>query len=114
MLMVQDATADTDLRIEHLVSTCLHRAPSAEVPPYSREKSASRDLQAVMEQGNRKSELKLVSVDEEPYFVYTCTEGASRPFAQGIGRTPELAICDAFLHCAPNFPGTSASPSPQA
>ena len=48
--------------------------------------------------------LRPVTVEGQPAFIYVCLSDQQRPFAQGVGPTPALAICDAFLLCCPDEP----------
>ncbi len=69
---------------------------------YTRSLEAAAELRRVMESEGRSGKIRPVTLDERPAFFYSCKGDRGEPYAQGVGDTPALAICDAFLHCCPD------------
>lgn len=57
-------------------------------------------LRRLMETGGRAGTIRPVRRDGAAAFVYLCFSERGRPFAQGLGDTPERAILDAFIECS--------------
>lgn len=70
--------------------------------PYTRDLPSANRLRELLEEGGRRpAGVRAVTLDREPAFIYVCIGDGGDPFAQGVGPTPALAICDAFLLCCP-------------
>jgi hypothetical protein len=102
MLQIRDARPETDQRIAEAVARWA-RLPF-EVLPFTRELDSANRLRQVMEGAGRTGSVRPVTIDHQPAFVYVCLGDRQQPFAQGVGSTPALAICDAFLLCCPEAP----------
>lgn len=97
---MRDARPETDQRIAEAMARWA-RLP-LEVLPFTRALAAANRLRDVMEgAGGRVGDVRPVTIDQEPAFIYVCLGDRQEPFAQGVGPTPALAICDAFLLCCP-------------
>ena len=68
---------------------------------YTRSLAAAAELRARMESEGRSGRIRPVTLDEHPAVFYSWQGTRGEPVAQGVGDTPALAICDAFLHCCP-------------
>ena len=107
MLHEMDAKKETDRRVARGVArwTGTNGHGAGAVPPYTRDLEFANRLRALMEtDGGRMGSLRPVTVEGQLAFIYVCVTDAQRPFAQGVGPTPALAICDAFLLCCPDEP----------
>jgi hypothetical protein len=103
MLHIKDIGEELDARVTRGVArwTGIH----TEVLPYTRDYELANTLRRLMEfDGRRTGSLRPVTVEGHPAFIYVCLGEELRPFAQGVGPTPALAICDAFLLCCPPEP----------
>jgi hypothetical protein len=100
MLHSRDIGEETDRRVARCVArwTGIH----TNLLPYTRDLELANGLRRLMEtEGRRAGSLRPVTVEGRPAFIYVCPGDQLLPFAQGVGPTPALAICDAFLHCCP-------------
>ena len=97
MLRRRDATTETDRRIAEALGRWSARAPEDPPPGFTSEEKAAEMLRALMEQDGRTSDLRSVMVNGRDAFIYVCRSPDLRPYAQGLGSTPVLAVCDAFL-----------------
>ena len=98
-----DAREETDRRIAGGVARWTGNP--LHVLPYTREPDAANRLRELMEEpGRRSGGIRVVTLDRDPAFIYSCIGEGGEPFAQGVGPTPALAICDAFLLCCPSEP----------
>ena len=109
MLHVKDAREETDRRVARGVArwngTNDHGELALPLLPYTRDLELANQLRTLMEtDGHRTGSLRPVTVEGQPAFIYVCLSDQQRPFAQGVGPTPALAICDAFLLCCPDEP----------
>lgn len=95
-----DAREETDRRIS--VGVARWRGTPPRLLPYTLDLDAASLLRQLMEEpGRRSGAIREVTLDREPAFIYACIGPRGEPFAQGVGPTPALAICDAFLLCCP-------------
>lgn len=99
MLTFREATDEYDRRIAVGLSKWTGQPLS--LRSYTRSPEAAEELRARMESEGRSGRIRPVTLDEHPAFFYSCRGSRGEPFAQGVGDTAALAICDAFLHCCP-------------
>ncbi|HEY6146997.1 MAG TPA: hypothetical protein VIZ69_04835 [Thermoanaerobaculia bacterium] len=100
---MHDIGEEVDRRVARGVARWTGRNP--ELLPYTRDLDVANGLRRLMEtEGRRSGSLRPVTVEGQPAFIYVCLNEQLRPFAQGVGPTPALAICDAFLLCCPSEP----------
>jgi hypothetical protein len=103
MLHSKDVGEATDRRVAQGVARWSGSDPG--LLPYTRDLELANGLRRLMEiEGRCTGSLRPVTVEGKPAFIYVCLSGELRPFAQGVGPTPALAICDAFLLCCPSEP----------
>lgn len=114
MLSARDATWKTDLEIAGLVGRWTGQPAFLPVPPYTGNWEETNRLRKLMEVSGRTGDLRAVTIDEVPTLIYVCRNGSGPPFAQGVGTTPGLAICDAFLRCCDRLFGSTGSSSRDA
>jgi hypothetical protein len=100
MLTFREATDEYDRRIAIGLSKWTGQPLC--VRTYTRSLEAAGELRARMELEGRSGRIRPVTLDERPAFFYSCQGTRGEPFSQGVGDTPALAICDAFLHCCPD------------
>lgn len=103
MLLSKHSGEETDRRVAKGVA----RWTGSDSPllPYTRDLETANQLRLLMEvDGRRTGSIRPVTVEGQPVFIYVCLSEQLRPFAQGVGPTPALAICDAFLLCCPSEP----------
>lgn len=97
MLRRRDATTETDRRIAEALGRWSARATEDPPPGFTSDEKAAEMLRALMEKDGRTSDLRSVMVNGSDAFIYVCRSPDLRPYAQGLGSTPVLAVCDAFL-----------------
>jgi hypothetical protein len=90
-----DATTETDHRLSEAVARWTG-AP-VKIAPYSRDPSACDALLNLLERFGRRGQMAEAKVNDREAFLYICARPDGQTFAQGLGDTPVLAICDAFL-----------------
>lgn len=100
MLRHADATEGTDRRLSEAVARWTGLA--VRVLPYSRDPAAADALVNLMERFGRRGQMAEAAVNNREAFLYICARPDGETFAQGLGETPGLAICDAFLNCREN------------
>jgi hypothetical protein len=101
MLRRHDASTRVDREVERMVAAWTGEGPREPAPDYTGTQSRAESLRALMESSGRTGLVQTVTLDGQPAFIYSCRESSRKPFAQGVGDTAALAICDAFLHCCP-------------
>ena len=104
MLLLKHCGEETDRRVARGVARWTGGSESP-LLPYTRDLETANQLRQLMEVGGRRpGSIRPVTVEGQPAFIYVCLTEQQRPFAQGVGPTPALAICDAFLLCCPSEP----------
>ena len=114
MLSAKDATWKTDLEIAGFVVRWTGQPAFLPVPCYTRNWQETNRLRKLMEISGRTGDLRAVTIDEVPTLIYVCRNPSGPPFAQGVGTTAGLAICDAFLRCCEGLFGSTGSQSRDA
>lgn len=117
MLRRHDANPRVDREIERTLAGWTGGDAREPAPEYTSSHSLAELLRALMEKSGRTGLVQTVTLDGQPAFIYSCRDLSRKPFAQGVGDTAALAICDAFLHCRPESPEARldhAAPSPAA
>jgi len=87
-------------------------AAPVKVAPYTSDPSACDALLNLFERFGRRGQMAEARVNEREAFLYLCARPDGQTFAQGLGDTPVLAICDAFLSCRGEDPAPRETPSP--
>ena len=101
---MKDCREETDRRVARGVARWTGSG-SSRLLPYTRDLESANQLRQLMEvEGQRTGSIRPVTLEGQPAFIYVCLSEQLRPFAQGVGPTPALAICDAFLLCCPSEP----------
>ena len=97
MLRHADATAEIDRRVAQAVAGWTGGAvrPLA----YTHDPSGISILVGLMERFGRRGQIAEALINGEEAFLYLCARANGTTFAQGLGSTPGLAVCDAFLGC---------------
>jgi len=90
-----DVTPETDRRLSEAVARWTG-AP-VQLVPYSSNPSACDALLNLLERFGRRGQMAEAKVNDREAFLYICARPDGQTFAQGLGDTPVLAICDAFL-----------------
>jgi hypothetical protein len=90
-----DVTPDTDRRLSEAVARWTG-AP-VKLVPYSRDPAACDALLNLLERFGRRGQMAEARVNDREAFLYICAKPDGQTFTQGLGDTPVLAICDAFL-----------------
>ncbi len=109
MLSAKDATWKTDLEIAGFVGRWTGQPAFLPVPSYTRNWEETNRLRSLMDASGRTGDLRAVTIDEIPTLIYVCRNRSGPPFAQGVGTTAGLAICDAFLRCCEGLFGSTGS-----
>ncbi|MEO8431310.1 MAG: hypothetical protein ABI592_07360 [Acidobacteriota bacterium] len=102
MLTSREATQDLDRRIA--IGLAQWTGDELVEQPFTRDLDAASGLRRWMESDGRSGKIRPVTLDDRAAFFYSCHGERGEPFAQGVGDSPALAICDAFLHCCPDMP----------
>ena len=110
LLKHSDVSEEIDRRIAEAVARWMGTPPRYE--PYAHDPSLCPVLAGLMERSGRRGQLAEVALNGQEAFLYICARPNGETFAQGIGSTPSLAICDAFLSCREDEPPhVDASPA---
>ena len=110
MLRHADATDETDRRVSETVAKWTG-APMRHVA-YSRDPSACDALLNLLERFGRRGQMAEARINDREAFLYLCALPDGQTFTQGLGDTPVLAICDAFLSCRGEEPRGRPTPAP--
>jgi hypothetical protein len=96
MLRHADATEEIDQRVREAVAQWT-RGGTVRAVSYTRDPSAIATLVGLMERFGRRGQIAEAVINGEEAFLYLCARPNGTTFAQGLGSTPGLAVCDAFL-----------------
>jgi hypothetical protein len=107
VLTHSDANEVTDRAVREAVFRWTGTAPG--LLPYTRDPAACSALLSLMERLHRRGQLAEAVVNGTEAFLYLCARPDGQTFAQGLGSTPALAICEAFLSCRENEPPTETA-----
>jgi hypothetical protein len=99
MLTRNDSGDEVNRRIATALSQWNEAWPISLESDFGESGHAER-LRRLMETGGRAGTIRPVRRDGVAAFVYLCFSDRGRPFAQGLGDTPERAILDAFIQCS--------------
>lgn len=110
MLRHADVTPETDRRLSEAVARWTG-AP-VKIVPYSRDPAACDALLNLLERFGRRGQMAEAKVNDREAFLYICARPDGQTFAQGLGDTPVLAICDAFLSTRGEEPRPRPTPAP--
>jgi hypothetical protein len=100
MLRKYQATPSMNAEIAGEVAKWTGQPVVAPAPDYTNGEEWARRLRRLIEAEDGRCEIRMMRIGGAQVFVYVCGSPGSRPYAQGVGATPVLAICDAFLNCA--------------
>lgn len=110
MLRHADATDETDRRVSEAVARWTG-APVRFIG-YSRDSSACDLLLNLLERFGRRGQMAEARINDREAFLYLCARPDGQTFTQGLGDTPVLAICDAFLSSRGEDPRPRPTPPP--
>ncbi len=99
MLTRKDAGTDMDRRLDRAVSKWLTAEGKSDHAGPRPAPTGIAGIRVLLERPGRTGTIRTLRIDGRPAFVYLCFNERGRPYAQGVGELPELAIADAFLRC---------------
>lgn len=99
MLTRKDVGEDMDLRIDEAVSKWFAAEGGADGLALAPARTGMSGIRVLLERSGRTGTIRTLRIDGRPAFVYLCFTERGRPYAQGLGELPELAIADAFFRC---------------